>query len=202
MAGGGRAERGRPALPADGRQLRHLGGLQGGAGPGVQGHRAAERLHRAAAACVAPEGQGGRHLSLCLRHHAARDGRVDRHVRRAPHGAHRVSARGRGRRAVRRGPQLPRAAARAGADRRGLRAGLPGVHGVHRAALRCLALHGHVGAGDEHGRPGHRVHGHAAGAADRSRLVARGLCGAGRCRGAVVARHLLARARACPRRSR
>jgi malate synthase len=46
------------AVPADGRQLRDLGRVQGGAGPRVQGLGAAERLHRAAAACMAPEGQG------------------------------------------------------------------------------------------------------------------------------------------------
>ena len=41
-----------------------LGRVPGGAGPGVQGHRAAERLHRAAAACLAAEGEGRGRLSF------------------------------------------------------------------------------------------------------------------------------------------
>jgi malate synthase len=50
---GGRAERRRPAVQADGRPLRHLRCLQGRLRPGVQGAGAAERLHRAAVARVA-----------------------------------------------------------------------------------------------------------------------------------------------------
>ena len=55
---------GDPLYKHDGRALRHVGGVQGGVRPGVQGPGAAQRLHRAAAACVAPEGEGGNGLIL------------------------------------------------------------------------------------------------------------------------------------------
>jgi hypothetical protein len=54
---GGRAERRRPGLPALVANPQRRG-LPGRAGPGVQGQGAAQRLHRAAAARLAPEGQG------------------------------------------------------------------------------------------------------------------------------------------------
>ena len=62
--GGGRqAERGRSALPADGQGFRRLDRLPGGLRPRLQGPRAAQRLHRAGAACAAAgtegAGQGG-----------------------------------------------------------------------------------------------------------------------------------------------
>jgi malate synthase len=58
MRRGGRwPERRRRALPAHGRQFRAVRRIQGGLRPRVQGARAAERLHRAAAACVAPPGE-------------------------------------------------------------------------------------------------------------------------------------------------
>ena len=54
---GGQAERRRPGLQAPGGQPERRG-LPGLAGPGLQGQGAAQRLHRAAAARLAPEGQG------------------------------------------------------------------------------------------------------------------------------------------------
>ena len=58
--GGGRpAERGRSALPADGAGLRRRR-LQGRVRSGLQGPRAAERLHRVHPHRAPPRGQGGR----------------------------------------------------------------------------------------------------------------------------------------------
>ena len=51
-------ERARPALPADGRPLRHLVCVPGGVRPGVQGPGAAQRLHRTVVACLAAESEG------------------------------------------------------------------------------------------------------------------------------------------------
>ena len=61
--GGGPAERRRPAVPEHDRPLRSIGRVPGGQRPGVQGPGAAQRLHRAAAACLAAEGQGRQRLS-------------------------------------------------------------------------------------------------------------------------------------------
>jgi hypothetical protein len=51
------AERGRRSVPADGGPLQNIVGLPGGLRPGVQRLGAAQRLHRALAARLAPEGQ-------------------------------------------------------------------------------------------------------------------------------------------------
>ena len=56
--GGGPPERGRPGLPPDGAGLRRPR-LRGGARPGAEGPRAALGLHRALAARVSAEGEGG-----------------------------------------------------------------------------------------------------------------------------------------------
>ena len=48
----------RMAAVVDGRALWDVGGLPGGMRPGVQGAGAAERVYRAAAACLAAEGEG------------------------------------------------------------------------------------------------------------------------------------------------
>ena len=57
-----RQNAGDPALPADGGGLRRQRRLPGGAGPGVQGPRAAQRLHRTGAAPPPPraEAEAGR----------------------------------------------------------------------------------------------------------------------------------------------
>ncbi len=64
--GGGRAERGRPELPADGGGLRRLDRLPGGLRPRVQGARPAERLHRAGPARPPQGSQGARLTPLAL----------------------------------------------------------------------------------------------------------------------------------------
>ena len=66
--GGRRPERRRPAVPADGRPLRHFGRLPGRLRSGVQGIGTAERLYRAVAACVAAEGEGPRRLKFRAGH--------------------------------------------------------------------------------------------------------------------------------------
>ena len=55
---GGWPERRRSLVQADGRQLRQVRRLQGSLRPGVQGPGATQRLHRAAAARLAAEGEG------------------------------------------------------------------------------------------------------------------------------------------------
>ena len=86
--------------------------------------------------------------------------------------------------------------ARAGADRHRLRAGLPGVHGVHRAPVSggavCIGFR--AGAGDR--RPGHAAHRHAAGLGGGSEFLAHGISGAGGGLGAGLARHFRPGARA------
>ena len=61
---GGPAECRRPAVPAHARPLCRVHGLPGRLRPGVQGRGPAQRLHRAAAARLAPEGEG---RSGCLK---------------------------------------------------------------------------------------------------------------------------------------
>ena len=56
--GGRQAERRRPALPADVPRLRQVDRLPGRLRSGVQGPRAAERLHRAGAACAPARAEG------------------------------------------------------------------------------------------------------------------------------------------------